>query len=149
MGSARVNSFSSQRLQAARRAAGLTQADLARALGPGTWRTDIWRYEHNLRWPSPRTLARLAAALNVASLDLTTAAEAPTVADLRQLAGLTQAETATGLGITVDQWATLEHGRGRIDVHAAAVAAAFDVTPDTVRAAHERVARNAAQNIAA
>lgn len=140
VGSARVNSFSAERLRAARRAAGFTQAGLARKLAGGAWRTDIWRYEHGLRWPSPRTLARLAAALGVAPIDLTTAADAPTLADLRQVAGLTQAETAARIGLTVDQWATLEHGRGRIDTCAAGAATALRVGLDVVRAAHERAA---------
>lgn len=139
MGSARVNSFAPRRLRDARETKGLSQSQLAELLGLRN--TDVWRWENKIRRPSPDALRRLAEAVGVAPVDLTDAADEPTLADLRQIAGLTQANAGRALGLSTDQWALLEHGRGDIGQHAAATALLLHVQQEAVVAAHGRSAR--------
>jgi transcriptional regulator with XRE-family HTH domain len=138
VGAARVDSFSGPRLRAAREHAGLTQVAFAGRLGGRTQKQTVWRWENGLRKPSPETLRDMAAVLGVHPLDLTDAAAAPTLAVLRQVAGLTQDQASTGLGLSVDQWALLEHGRGQIEPYADLAARMLGVPQDAVVDAHRR-----------
>ncbi len=137
MGAARVDSFSATRLREIRLSRRLSQTGLAAAI-PGWRKSDVWRYEHGVRAPSARALHLLAGALDVIPSALTSVDTGPTLTDLRQVAGLTRAEASAASGLTVQQLATLECGRGRITDHAAALAAAFQATSADVLAAHAR-----------
>ena len=130
-----------ERLRAARVRAGLTQAELARAVGvAGGERVSRW--ELGTSSPSTAMRARLAKAL---SLDLEELLPQRGPADLRRLraeAGLTLAELAERGGLskgTIKRW---EAGSG-LPVRAPLdnVAAALDVTVDTLRHAIELSAR--------
>lgn len=130
-----------ERLRAARVRAGLTQAELARAVGvAGGERVSRW--ELGASSPSTAIRARLAKALG---LDLEELLPQRGPADLRRLraeAGLTLAELAERGGLskgTIKRW---EAGSG-LPVRAPLdnVAAALDVTVDTLRHAIELSAR--------
>jgi transcriptional regulator with XRE-family HTH domain len=143
VGAARVNSFSGPRLRAAREHAGLTQVALAARLGGRTQKQTVWRWENGLRKPSPETLRDMAAVLGVHPIDLTDAGAAPTLAVLRQVAGLTQDQAGAGVGLSVDQWALLEHGRGQIEPFAEFASRMLGVPAAAVVDAHRR-SRNCA-----
>lgn len=90
-------------LVALRKAAGLTQADLAALIGSPGRELRVGEWERGEVQPRPQFLARLAAALGVPPLELldVDAADPPLIA-LRLAAGLTldQVSQVTGLSIT-------------------------------------------------
>jgi transcriptional regulator with XRE-family HTH domain len=143
MGAARVETFSPAALRCAREAARLTQVGLGAAIG--SRKQAIWRLERGHRKPSPRTLHQLAQALDVEPVALTTAATAPALGDLRQVAGFTQAELAEQLGISEDRWAAIERGaRPAGDELASQAATALGATPEAFAAAWSRAGSPAA-----
>jgi transcriptional regulator with XRE-family HTH domain len=105
-----VTWFSPSRLLAARRAAGLTQAQLARVLGYRHGQGPVGAWERGERRPDAPTLLRIAQALTVTVDDLLEPELEPTLELLRVRAGLTQAQLAARLGVSRSTWAVLEQG---------------------------------------
>jgi hypothetical protein len=114
------------RLQAARKAIGLSREELATKLelsGPVRFR--VW--ETGLERPRPRFVPRLAAALGVDPLYLLDVdLDDPPVAALRLAAGLATNEV-TGPGLSVMTYVRLEDGRPGADPPAKVIAAISQV----------------------
>jgi transcriptional regulator with XRE-family HTH domain len=134
--------FDGRRLRVARRAAGLTQRELARRLR--TTDTVVALWETGRRAPLTDRLPELARVVGVRPADLLAAdadgaAGAPaTLAQLRELAGMLQQQLADRAGLVRRTYSALE--RGEIATlsprDADALAAALGVEPTEVRAAH-------------
>jgi transcriptional regulator with XRE-family HTH domain len=135
-----VAGFVGRQLRARRKEAGLSVTALARRAEVAP--QDVSRYESQKMSPGPDRLARLAAAVNVAPLDLTNRdVLGEGLKSLRTAAGLTQANLAelAGPDMTVSRLKSLELGKVRRLTHAdtAALAAALNVSGPEVRAAHQ------------
>lgn len=134
-----VARFDPARLRALRLAAGLTQAALAERVGVVPGRIGDW--EQGRFRPLAGTLARIATALDSTPAALQTPTDAPTLAELRGDAGLTQRHLAAACGLTPGAYAYLELGVTALrEPAAAALAAVLGVDPATVAAAHARAA---------
>jgi transcriptional regulator with XRE-family HTH domain len=133
--------FRGERLAQARRAAGLTQAQVAAALGvSGPERVAQW--ERGAEQPRPRFVPVLAGMVGLAPLDLLDVDAAdPPLAALRIAAGLSLADAQAAAGLALMTYQRLERGVGSAepaDAAVAAVARALRVGPDRVRAAIRR-----------
>jgi transcriptional regulator with XRE-family HTH domain len=135
-----VAGFDGQRLRAFRTELGLNGTELAHLaeIPP----RDVSKYENGKMAPGPDRLARLAAAVHVANLDLVyREILGHGLVSLRAAAGLTQEALAelAGPDMTVSRLKSLELGKVRRLTHADAgsLATALNVTPEEVRAAHE------------
>lgn len=133
-----VRLFSPRRMRELRKRRRLTQEQLAIQAGVSSSIVSHW--EAGAAAPAGPTFVRLAAALNVEPIELTTLdAEALRLADLRHLAGLTQAGIGSLLGLSAAGYAAIERGgREPRMQHQDALAAVFKVPPAEVRAAWER-----------
>jgi transcriptional regulator with XRE-family HTH domain len=125
-------------LRAARRAAGLTQAQVSDAVGVHA--TVIAHWERGERVPRVDRLGALARVLRVPASELTDprAAGAASLQQLRVAAGLLQGQVAAQAGLTRTKYAALERGEvasisGR---DCTALARSLGVGVDEVRAAH-------------
>jgi transcriptional regulator with XRE-family HTH domain len=127
--------FDPERLRQLRRAAGLTQRELAERAG--TDHTTIAKYESRDRIPYVERLAGLARALGVTPAQLTQTG-AGTLTELRVVAGLTQASVAERAGLVRSRYAGLERGEiASLDPAVAArLADAFGVSVEEIANAH-------------
>lgn len=98
-------------LLALRKAAGLTQADLAALIGSPGRELRVGEWERGEAQPRPQHLTRLASALGVAPLELLDVdpAEPPLLA-LRIAAGLTLEQVSQVTGLSVTAYRRLEIG---------------------------------------
>jgi transcriptional regulator with XRE-family HTH domain len=109
MGRRPVRNFSPTAARRARERLGLSQEDVADALGIS--RTNYVLVEAGRRGMGPAVLRRLAQILKVEPYKLTTTSKSQaTLRDLREWAGLTQAEVAQLLGVATTTYATIERG---------------------------------------
>lgn len=128
-----------QRLRAARIAAGLSQSQVARELGIRTPTVSDW--ERGLSAPRPVMIPRLARLYQVTPFKLLGVdPAAPTIAALRLARGLTLADVADAIGVSVMTYRRIELGQVRDPEERLwpALAQVFDVPVDTVRAAFAR-----------
>lgn len=133
-----VEDFDPVKLRAARRAAGLSQRELAaRARVPTT---TITKWERGFQNPYAGSLAELAAALGLPPSALTTqpVSRLRTLAQLRVAAGLTQQAAAAAAGLVRTRYSAIERGEVATigDEVADAIAGALSVEVAQVRAAH-------------
>lgn len=122
-------------LVAARRAAGLRPAELARQLGVD--RQLVWKWENGLASPGPHRLPAIGEALGVPVHTLMAKQHSP-LRILRLQAGLTLAELAAALGVPLTTYAGWERAglkRGLPTVQLRALTAALRADIDTVRRA--------------
>jgi transcriptional regulator with XRE-family HTH domain len=133
-----ASGFSPTRLRAARDAAGLSPAVLARAAGIS--RSAVSKYLSGQSSPQPAQLEALAGALGVppGSL-LEVPGEGEPLAQVRAAAGFTQAQLADRAGIGRSAYELAELGRRPLSAAGIArIAAATGTSPRRVRAAHQR-----------
>lgn len=133
-----VHSFDPGALVRLRRARGLSHDALAELVDSA--RPTLIAYEKGTRTPGPATLLRLATALDVDVLDLTTTTlERAGLADLRARVGLSKTEISARLGMarhTVDR---IERGVRELEpATAEALADVLGVDTAAVGAAYER-----------
>ena len=129
--------FDGQRLRGARRAARLTQRQLAERLGIGE--TGVANWETGQRVPRTDRLGELARILRVKPSDLTSTEEEPvSLVQLRVAAGLLQEQVASRARLTRTKYSALERGEiGSLSERdCAALARALKVHPSEVRSAH-------------
>jgi transcriptional regulator with XRE-family HTH domain len=133
-----VHSFDPAALVRLRRARQLSHDALAELVASA--RPTLIAYEKGGRTPGPAALHRLAAALGVDALDLTSSTlEAATLADLRARVGLSKTEISVRLGIRRHTYDRIERGVRALEESAAeALAGALEVPPSAVMAAYER-----------
>lgn len=132
-------------LRRIRQRCGLTQAELAEQMGVKRTYALTWeRQGPDGTGPSPPTLVRLAAVLDVEPHQLTTIArEEALLGDLRQWRGLSQEELAEQTGIASSTIAALELATRPLQDHQAeAIAEALDLSPAEVQAAYKRAAHS-------
>ena len=134
----RTTGFSPDRFRLARQRARLTQEDLA--IGADLDATTISHWETGQSSPGPRQLARAAQVLGKTVGDfLSTPPRARTLAQLRQQAGLTQADLARLLDMPTTTWAMVERGARRLQPDRVAdIAQVLDTDPDDLVAAWQR-----------
>jgi transcriptional regulator with XRE-family HTH domain len=129
--------FDGGRLRAARKAAGLTLAQVSDRVGVHV--TVVANWERGERVPQVNRVGALARVLGVRPGDLTGAAEGDlgSLQQLRVDAGLLQGQVAAQAGLTRTKYAALERGETASisDRDCTALAAAFGVDPAEVRAA--------------
>jgi transcriptional regulator with XRE-family HTH domain len=138
-----VRNFAPAAARRARERRGLRQEDVASQLGVS--RTNYVLVEQGSRGVGPAMLRRLAAILEVAPHDLTaTRRSEATLRDLREWAGLTQADVAEHLGVaSAAGYAAIERGRRELPNEVAAIlASAFGCSPVVVRRAWNRSAED-------
>ncbi len=105
--------FDPEALRRARVAAGLSQAQLARALGLAGGEA-VYTWERGIHRPRPALLARAAGVLGVAVAELLVAGEGPVdLRRLRLLAGRSVAELADAVGVSPGTYRQWEAGRIR------------------------------------
>ncbi|MFD8493302.1 helix-turn-helix domain-containing protein [Amycolatopsis sp. NPDC059657] len=125
-----------RRLEQARRAAGLSQAGLARLVGVG--RSRIWDWENGRQSPSPRGLATLAAVLGVA-VEYLMADDGLSLRALRVRAGLTIAGLAQRVGVPTSTYSGWERApRQQPQQVVTGLADALRVSPGIVQDALRR-----------
>lgn len=101
--------FSGPRLAAARRAAGLTQGQLAASVG--TRRAGVSDWECGAARPHASQVPAVAAAVGLDALEfLAPDPSAVTLADLRQAAGLSVEELSMAAGVSMRRYKRLEDG---------------------------------------
>ena len=133
-----LRGFDRQEFVRARKRADLTVQQLGHLAGVD--RAAIHRWESGECLPLVDSLSLAAAALG-ASVEqfLTVPMAERTLADLRVVAGFTQAQLAVRTGISRRVLGAFERGRGHLaSDRVAALADALKVSEDTVRAAHLR-----------
>ena len=110
-------SFSPSQLKAARLAAGMRQDQLAEIAGVARSALQLWETGKTI--PSPTSLRRLAAALQVPTTSLYSVPPASTIHDRirfqRKSQGLSQVELAHILGVKVSVLQKWETGQGKPD----------------------------------
>jgi transcriptional regulator with XRE-family HTH domain len=130
--------FSGRRLRDARRAARLTQRQLAEQLGIPD--TGVINWETGQRAPRTDRLPELARILGVQPADLTDTEDTqePSLVHLRIAVGLLQEHVADHAGLTRTKYSALERGEIATlsDRDARALAKALRAEPVDVRAAH-------------
>lgn len=143
-----VRNFDPGALRTWRRRRGLTQQELADAMGVKRtyalqWERD--RERPDATSPTPAVLARLADVLDVHPGQLTsTDAEQATLVDLRVWAGLSREELARRLELTTSLVGRIERGQRDLDdAHVEPWARELAVSPAAIRAAHQRVRADA------
>jgi transcriptional regulator with XRE-family HTH domain len=133
--------FRGDRLAEARRAAGLTQAQLAEAVGVSDG-LRVSQWERGSEQPRPRFVPALAAVLGVGPLELLDVDPAdPPLRALRLAAGLSLPDVQAAAAVPVMTYQRLERGVGTTeppDGTVTAVAAVLGVSPGRVRAAVRR-----------
>ncbi|MFC9356464.1 helix-turn-helix domain-containing protein [Rhodococcus sp. NPDC057014] len=136
-----LNGFQPQALEDARTAAGISRGDLSRAIGVDP--TTIHNWETSRSNPQPDHLARAAEKLGIPLDHLIIVPEDNrTIADLRNLSGLTQKHVADRTGLSTTTIGRIERGEGSLsDSHAIALADALRLEQRTIRDAFIR-ARN-------
>ncbi len=136
-----LNGFKPQALEDARTTAGISRGDLSRAIGVDP--TTIHNWETSRTHPQPDHLARAAEKLGIPLDRLVVVPEdSRTIADLRNLAGLTQKHVANRTGLSTTTIGRIERGEGSLsDRHATALAEALHLEERTIRDAFIR-ARN-------
>lgn len=146
-----VASFDPEALAALRRRRGLSHDALGRLVGQT--RNNLIAWEKGRVLPSPANLVRLAAALEVDPLGLTTVTlRTATLADLRARAGLSRPRVAAELGIGRSSYDRYERGRGPRELPAGIakqLAELLAVHPRTLIAAYRRAAGELADDAAA
>lgn len=146
-----VASFDPEALAALRRRRGLSHDALGRLVGQT--RNNLIAWEKGRVLPSPANLVRLAAALEVDPLELTTVTlRTATLADLRARAGLSRPTVAAALGIGRSSYDRYERGRGPRELPAgiaAQLAELLAVHPRTLVAAYRRAAGELVDHAAA
>ncbi|RYF49398.1 MAG: helix-turn-helix domain-containing protein [Comamonadaceae bacterium] len=136
-----LNGFRPKALEDARTAAGITRGDLSRAIGVDP--TTIHNWETSRSHPQPDHLARAAEQLGI-PLDhlVVVPVDSRTIADLRNLAGLTQKHVAERTGLSTTTVGRIERGEGTLsDRHSTALAEVLRLDERTIREAFIR-ARN-------
>jgi transcriptional regulator with XRE-family HTH domain len=133
-----VHSFDPAALVRLRRAQHLSHDALAQLVASA--RPTLIAYEKGARTPGPSTLHRLAVALGVDALDLTsTTLEAATLADLRARVGLSKTEISLRLGMRRHTYDRIERGVRELEEGTAeALSGALEVPASAVKAAYER-----------
>jgi len=133
-----VSSFDPAALVRLRRAKGLSHDALAELAGSA--RPTLIAYEKGGRTPGPVALRRLADALGVDVLALTsTTLRRATLADLRARTGLTKTEISEHLQLARHTYNRIERGVRQIEADvAASLAPLLGVTPAAVMAASRR-----------
>lgn len=125
--------FSPAALRSARQQAGVSQAQLATAVGVSDQnRISLW--ERGLEQPRPGLVPRIAQALGVAAIDLYTVG--PDGADLQVLrlaAGLTVSELAHRAGLAHIRYWRIETGRAPTDHEVTQLAAALGISASKLR----------------
>lgn len=107
--------FDGARLEQAREQRALTRAQLAQELGVDV--DTVRQWEVGIAEPAPRSLPRVAAAVQVGVDELYLRAQAPLLLkDLRRRAGLTQAELAQQVPTSKSMVSNWERGKRRISV---------------------------------
>ena len=133
--------FRGGRLAEARRAAGLTQAQLAAAVGVSAPER-VAQWERGAEQPRPRFVPVLAEVLGLPALELLDVDPAdPPLPALRIAAGLSLTDVKTAAALSVMTYQRLESGVGVSDPGDSAVlavAGALGIGPDRVRAAIRR-----------
>jgi transcriptional regulator with XRE-family HTH domain len=135
-----LRGFDRRQFVRAREEAGLTVQDLGRKAGVD--RTAIHRWESGECLPLVDSLSLAAAALQAPLEQLLIIPEHQrTMADLRVLAGLTQAQLSARTGISRRVLGNLERGRGSLGVQRiTALAEALRVSEAVIRESYERSA---------
>jgi transcriptional regulator with XRE-family HTH domain len=136
MGRRPVRNFAPESARRARRKLGKTQEDVAEALG--VKRTYYVAIENGQRQVGPQTLRQLAELLEVPPNKLTTTPKGQaTLRDLREWAGLTQADVAAQLGAaSTTRIAALERASTELRPDDITVLqAAYDASPVQLRRA--------------
>lgn len=109
MGRRGVRRFRPDRLRAARLRNGLTLSALAHAIGATP--SIVGRYEGGLSQPGPTALLRLAEVLSVATTHLAPLSSSPTLAEYRELSGLTLRAIAIRTGHALSSVSRIENGQ--------------------------------------
>lgn len=133
-----VRGFSASALKRARKAAGLSQAEIAELSGIA--RENYVNFEKGHRKPGEKLIGRFAKALGVETRDLVrTPAEKMTLLDLRQLAVVSRAQATKALGKkSVTTYADMENGRTQpTDEQVLILANLYGVTPGEIKRAIE------------
>lgn len=133
-----LNGFQPKALEKARTAAKISRGDLSRAIGVDPTTVHNWETERSQ--PSPDHLARAAEQLGIPLDQLVVVPEKNrTIADLRNLAGMTQKDIAGRTGLSTTTIGRIERGEGTLaDRHATALGEALHVEIQTIRAAFIR-----------
>jgi transcriptional regulator with XRE-family HTH domain len=134
-----VTDFDPAALVRARDAAGLTQRQLAAAIG--SYDSHISALESGKRRPSALTLKSLASALGLDPLQLTTAQSLrrATLADLRRRSGHSQTSFSELIGIPRTTWGKVERGQQPLTEETAVrIARLLDLAVETVQRAGDR-----------
>ncbi|MGJ0121690.1 helix-turn-helix domain-containing protein [Williamsia sp. MIQD14] len=134
-----MRGFVPERLRAARENAGLTQGDLARMADVG--RTTVYQWENGTATPQVDILARVIRTLDIAMTEVVVIADDELFpGDLRVRRGLTQPQLGKAAGLSTGLISAIEHGEVQLAAATAdALAAALNVSTDTLIAAHARV----------
>lgn len=141
--------FSPARLAEARRAAGLSNAQLAEAIGVRRQEVVRWQSLTAPRTPRPQLLLQLAEALGVTVTDLIEQ-ETPTLVTLRRERGLRQVDLAERSGLPRSTVQALESGKiaALRPEHAEVLAGVLKASVQDVESAHQ-AGVDRAQNAAA
>ncbi|GAA2929382.1 helix-turn-helix transcriptional regulator [Streptomyces mexicanus] len=135
-----VQDFDPEGFRAAYEELGLTQLDVANAIGvsPGT----VGRWVRRRGAPSPRLFAAIAEKVGIPrSRMLRPLAEDADLAVLRTRAGLRQEDVAERLGVQASDVSEIELGAGRVrDEWVTTLSALYDVSVDQLAAAVEATA---------
>jgi transcriptional regulator with XRE-family HTH domain len=133
-----VRSFEPAALVRLRRAKQLSHDALAELVASA--RPTLIAYEQGSRTPGPAALHRLAGALGVDVLELTsTTLERATLADLRARVGLSKTEISARLGLQRHTYDRIERGARDLEADTAdSLAALLGVSAAAVKAAYER-----------
>ncbi len=151
-----TRNFDPAALRRLRQARGLTQEQLAKALGVSRTYVIYWerpRVDPNTgrlvaTQPEPATLVALADLLEVEPHELTTVdPQQATLADLRTWAGLTQRQLAERVGAAGPTIASIEQGRRRLRPELAErIATKLQIPTEAVMAAAQRHRRRNSSN---
>ncbi len=136
MSSHGIKGWSPRRFARLRRRAGLSQADLARALGVSPISVSCW--ERGDHAPLSSRLPLIAAALGVTPTELAPLSARPTLRELRERVGLTQAALAELLHCSTGSISMIEREARWWPTTAETWAAALHVSLDEWEAAWEQ-----------
>lgn len=136
-----MRGFEPERLAAARRAAGISQREIARLARVNA--DTVRRWELGETSPQVDLLNRTAAALGVTIADLVCIPESDRFpGDWRVLRGMTQPMLGAAAGVTTQIVGSIERGEISLSENMARkIAAALEITEDELRESYER-ARN-------
>lgn len=133
-----TSGFNPTAFRAAREAAGVTRADLARVSDVSVGALHAWETSRSL--PQVDTLSRAVAALGLAMRDVIDVQDGEELlSDLRVLKGMTQPELAAEAGLATSTLAGLEQGHLRLrNIHIQGLSRALDLPEDVVASAYAR-----------